>query len=172
MAVKTKSSSQKSFTHRMQDLAQEYMLTHDVETIELEEVSQWACETGRYQRHPVSMVKQCKRELADALRVQSYIDPQGREVRKMHPVRMRTQDHQMVIWADIETAKPEHMRISFSQSRQGISADCVAHNTIVESYNDNNKYSANLELFDYNFNPDVAEKKLPTEYPDEPPSES
>ena len=82
-----------------------------------------------------------------------------------------TQDHQMVIWADIETAKPEHMRISFSQSRQGISADCVAHNTIVESFNDNNRYGATLELFDYNFNPDIAEKKLPTEYPDEPPSE-
>ena len=35
MAVKEKSSSQKSFTHSMQDLAQEYMLTHNVETIEL-----------------------------------------------------------------------------------------------------------------------------------------
>lgn len=171
MAVKKKPSNRTSFTHRMQELAQEYMQTHGVETIELEEVANWACETGRYQRQPVSMVKQCKRELADALRVQSYIDPQGREVRKMHPVRLRTQDHQMVIWADIETAKPEHMRISFSQSRQGISADCVAHNTIVESYNDNNRYSATLELFDYNFNPDIAEKKLPTEYPDEPPSE-
>src|ERR1700733_5966964 len=142
----------KSFTQRMQELAQEYMQEFGVDTIELEEVSSWAVATGRYQRKPVSMIQQCRRELADALRVQSYTDPQGREIRKMHPVRIREKEHQMVIWADIETAKPEHMKISFSQSRQGISADCVAHNTIVESFNDNNRYGATLELFDYNFN--------------------
>ena len=153
----------------MQDLAQEYMQEYELDTIELEEVARWAVATGRYQRKPVTMVQQCRRELADALRVQSYIDPQGREIRKMHPVRIREKEHQMVIWADIETAKPEHMKISFSQSRQGISADCVAHNNIVESFNDNNKHKAYIELFDYNFNPDIAEKKLPTSYPDEAP---
>ena len=170
MAASKNKTARKSFTQRMQELAQEYMQTHHVDTIELEEVAKWAVAMGKYQRQPISMVKQCKRELADALRVQSYVDPQGRDVRKMHPVRIKEKDHQMVIWADIETAKPQHMRVSFSQSRQGISADCVAHNTIVESYNDNNPHGAMIELFDYNFNPDIAEKKLPTDYPDEPPT--
>jgi hypothetical protein len=42
----------------------------------------------------------------------------------------------------------------------------------VESYNANNRHDAALDLFDYNFNPDIEEKKMPVDYPDEPPSSS
>jgi tRNA U54 and U55 pseudouridine synthase Pus10 len=171
MNVKKTRRSKKSFSQQMQELAQEYMDIHNLESFDLEEVSIWACSTGRYQRRPMTMVQQCKRELSDALRIQKYTDLQGREVRKMHPVRLKQQGAQMVIWADIEKAKPQHMRVSLAQSRQGILADCIAHNTIAESYNDNNHYDATIELFDYNFNPDIAEKKLPTDYPDEAPGE-
>ncbi len=147
MAVK-KRTSRKSFSQRMQELAHEYMKLHDVDSIELEQVSEWACSTGRYQRRPVSMVQQCRRELADALRVQHYTDPQGREIRRMHPVRIATIGEQMVIWADIMTAKPQHMRLSLAQNRQGILADCLAHSAIVDSYNENNRHDATLDLFD------------------------
>lgn len=170
MAVK-KRTTRKSFSQRMQELAHEYMKLHNVDSIELEQVSEWACSTGRYQRRPVSMVQQCRRELADALRVQHYTDPQGREIRRMHPVRIATKGEQMVIWADIITAKPQHMRLSLAQNRQGILADCLAHSAIVDSYNENNRHDATLDLFDYNFNPDIEEKKLPVDYPDEPPSD-
>lgn len=153
----------------MVELAYEYMELHHVDSIELQQVAEWACANGRYQRRPTSMIQQCKRELSDALRVQHYTDPQGRDVRKMHPVRIKDENIQMVIWADIETAKPQHMRVSLAQSRQGIRADCIAHNTIVESYNDNNRYQMKLDVFDYNFNPDITESKMPTEYPDQAP---
>ncbi|RRA50511.1 hypothetical protein [Acidipila sp. EB88] len=88
----------------------------------------------------------------------------------MHPVRISDKGEQMVIWADIVTAKPQHMRVSLAQNRQGILADCVAHSTTVESYNANNRHQATLDLFDYNFNSDIEDKKMPVDYPDEPPS--
>ena len=169
MAVQIKRVKKKSFTQRMQEMAVEFMNEHGVDSFDLEEVAMWACQTQRYQRPPLGIVAQCKRELADALRVQKHIDPQGREVRQMHPVRLQEKGHQMVIWADIRKAKPQHMRLSLAQSRQGIRACCIAHNSITESYNDNNHFSATLDLFDYNFNPDIAENKMPTDYPDEAP---
>ena len=171
MITRRKPRTKKSFSQRMQDLAQEYMKLHNVDTIELEEVANWACSTGRYQRRPISMERQCKQELADALRVQHYTDPQGREVRRMHPVRIKDAGLQMVIWADIITAKPSHMRLSLQQSRSGIAADCLAHSSIVDSFNENNRHGETLDLFDYDFNKDVEERKLPTDYPDEPPVE-
>jgi len=140
------------------------MKEQDVDTVELEQVAEWAVNTGRYQRQPMSIVKQCKRELSQALRVEYYTDPQGREVRRMHPVRIKDPDgEQMVLWADIQFAKPNHMRVSFQQRRQGILADCKQHKVDVDSYNENNRFSASL-FFDYDFNPDLQESELPTKY--------
>jgi hypothetical protein len=144
------------------------MKENNVDTVELEQVAEWAVETGRYQRQPLNIVNQCKRELSQALRVEYMKDPQGRDVRRMHPVRIKDEGgEQMVLWADIEYAKPNHMRISFQQRRQGILADCRQHKTDVESYNDNNRFKASL-LFDYDFNADLQELELPTKYPDGP----
>ncbi len=87
----------------------------------------------------------------------------------MHPVRIKDGPRQMVFWADFRTAKPGHMRLSFQQRRQGILADCRAHKKDIESYNDNNAFNVKLPLFSYDFNPDLREMELPTEYPDERP---
>lgn len=86
----------------------------------------------------------------------------------MHPVRIKDSDgEQMVLWADIQFAKPNHMRVSFQQRRQGILSDCKQHKTDVSSYNDNNQFKATL-FFDYDFNTDLEEAEFPTKYPDEP----
>lgn len=164
--TKTRITQNKSFQKRMQSFVHEYMQEHGVTTVELEEVAEWAVKTGRYQRQPLSIVKQCKRELSQALRVEYFTDPQGREVRKMHPVRIKDADgEQMVLWADIEGASPNHMRVSFQQRRQGILSDCGQHKTDVASYNDNNRFKASL-MFDYDFSADLQELELPTKYPD------
>ena len=165
---KTKINLGKSFHKKMQSVVHEYMRENKVDTVELEQVAEWAVRTGRYQRQPLNIVQQCKRELSQALRVEYYKDPQGREVRKMHPVRVNDLDgQQMVLWADIENAKPNHMRVSFQQRRQGILWDCRQHKTDVDSYNDNNRFRASL-MFDYDFNPDLQELELPTKYPEGP----
>jgi hypothetical protein len=140
------------------------MELHHVTEIDLTDVAECAERSGRYQRQPVSMVKQCKRELSRACRDEYYTDPQGRDVRKMHPVRIRTRPTQLVFWVDITTAQPKHMRRSFSQRRRMILADCRQHKTDVDSYNDKNIYNEGLPLFDYNFSVDLKEESLPTYY--------
>lgn len=161
----------KSLQKNLRSIVHEFMKVNGVTEVDLDTVAQWAVKNRLYQRPALTLVKQCKRELAQALRTERIMDRQGREVRRMHPVRIKDaqEDKQMVIWADIEYAKPNHMRVSFSQRRQGILDYCRQHKTDVESYNDNNTFSATLPLFDYNFNADLEEGDLPTEYPNERP---
>lgn len=161
----------KSLQKSLRRIVHDYMRANNVSEVDLDTVAEWAVKNRLYQRPALTLVKQCKKELAQALRTEHITDAQGREVRRMHPVRIvdKENDRQMVIWADIEVAKPNHMRVSFSQRRQAILADCRAHKTDVESYNTNNSYKATLPLFDYDFNPDLEEGELPTEYPPEKP---
>jgi hypothetical protein len=161
----------RSLQKSLRRIVHEFMKANSVSECDLDTVAEWAVRNGLYQRPTLTLVKQCKRELAQALRTEYLTDSQGREVRRMHPVRLKDRDdgRQMVIWADFEFAKPNHMRVSLSQRRQGLLAGCRQHKTDLESYNDNNRFDATLPLFDYNFNPDLEESELPTSYPDEKP---
>lgn len=158
----------KTIGMQLQDIVHEYMIEHGLEEVDLDAAARWAVETGKYQRKTISLEQQCRREMARALRSERHIDPQGREVRTMHPVRVPeikgVKGEQFVLWADIRNATPKHMRLSFSQNRRRILADVKRHKNDVDSYNDNNKHNAVLPLFDYNFNLDLEEGDLPTEY--------
>jgi hypothetical protein len=164
VAIKVESSRLK----RNQQIVHEYREEHDnVDVVNLEQVAEWAVRTGRWHRKQPTPEKLCQRELSQALRAETYIDPQGREVRVMHPAR----NEQGVLWADIHTATPEHMRISLQQRRQAILADCRRHKIDFDSYNQNNTIGAQLPLFDYNFNLDLGELEFPTDYPDARPDD-
>ncbi len=148
------------------DIVEEYMQEHGVTEIDLDAVSKWACETGRYQRHTINIEKQCKNEMARALRQTRHVDPQNREVRTKHAVTIKYKDEQMVLWIDIRTAKPNTMRRSFTQNRERIVNDVRRHSTDVDSYNDNNLYGASIPLYDYDFNIDLVESKMSGTYND------
>ena len=156
----------KSFASQLVELVEEYMQAHQVEEVDLDDVSAWACRTEKYQRPPISMQKQCRREMARALRQTRHIDPQEREVRTKHAVEIKLKGEQFVLWVDIRTAKPNTMRKSFSQNRERIACDVRRHSTDVDSYNDNNLYGATLPLFDYDFNKDLVEAKMSGLYDD------
>lgn len=162
-------SAGKTLREQLQGIVHDYMEAHKVDEVDLGEVAEWAVETGRYRRQPVSIIRQCKEQLSEACRSEIVKDRKGREARRMHPVRITDHGRQMVFWADIYTAKPGHMKVSFQQRRQAILADCRAHKSDVEFYNENNSFKVKLPLFDYNFNPDLRELEMPTEYPDEKP---
>lgn len=157
----------KSLNQQLQDIVDDYTEEFQVEEIDLDAVSEWAVETKRYQRKIISLAKQCKRELARALRSEHFHDPQGREPRKWHPVRISSGPEQMVLWVEFTKAKPNHMRISLQQRRQGILGRVRQHKTDLDSYNDNNSFKVTLPLFDYDFNKDIEEGALPTEYPED-----
>lgn len=160
--------AKKTLREYLQAIAHEYMIEHGVESIDLDEVTEWAIKTGRYSRKPKNMHQRAKAEIARALRDERHIDPQGRTVRTMHSIRVKGEQGTFKWeWDDIRTAKPDRMRTAFSYRRQGIAADVFRHKDDVDSYNDNNKYDARIPLFDYNFNQDVAEADQPTEYIEE-----
>lgn len=147
-----------------QAIVHEFMIEFGTETVSLEAVAKWAIRTGRWQRPPKTQEQICKDELARALRSERHIDPQGRLVRTMHSIKIEGADRPLWEWEDIRTAQPERMRTAFSQRRQGILADVLRHKDDVDSYNANNMYNAQLPLFDYNFNLDIEEGSLPTDY--------
>ena len=65
------------------------------------------------------------------------------------------------------TAKPDPMHKSLQARRRSALEDVSQLDRDRQSYNDNNKYSAQIEM-SYNFDEDLAEMEHPTEYPEEP----
>lgn len=156
----------------LQELAHKYMKEHRVDKIDLEDVARWAVKKHLYAPKPISVVQQCKREMAKALAIEYHTDPQGREVRSMiaFPVSSNAGQLQWE-WAPLYLSTPEQFRLGMQTRRNGIRADCRQHKRDHDSYNDNNEHNAHVPLFDYDFNKDLEEETFPTEYPDGPEEE-
>ena len=154
-------------TERLQDICREYMQITKATKINMKEVAAWAIQNGKWEASRKDAIKQCTHELSRAARDESYTDPQGRRVRKMHAVRQVIDDDgqqkQMVLWADIENAPPEHMHLSFQQRRGYITGDCKQLKTDLDSFNQNNSHGVELEL-SFDFREDLEEMDMPSEY--------
>lgn len=133
-------------------------------------VAEWAIAKGLYNRPPVDPVVQLRRELSRHLRNEYVTDPQGREVRKNHPIMIpvRTQEGEKLrpLYRELYHASPEHMRASFSLRRRGVERDVMQMELDFRSYNDNNVFGTQLDQMDYDFNKDRDELDMPTTYPD------
>jgi hypothetical protein len=163
----------KSIKRQLQSLAHDYMRENDLDEIDLDEVTDWLIRTDQYKRKPITLHQQCKLDLARALKAERFTDENGNEIRRNHAIRIKSKDssQQMVLWVDIKTAKPKPMRLSLQQRRLAILADCYRHSLDTEWYNEHNVHKGQVPLFDYDFNKDLEEKKLPTDYPEENPDD-
>ena len=66
------------------------------------------------------------------------------------------EDVQRSLWADIETASPEHMRTAFEQRRQSIFGDVRQLKTDMDSYNENNNPTPDKPIqLSFNFDEDL-----------------
>lgn len=149
------------------DFVYQYKIETGAEAIDIAEVANWAISNGVYTRPPKSTQQQAKEDISRALRGARHQDPQGRVVRTMHPVPLTIKGEQQpldFVWVDLRTANPTEMRAALSYRRQGILADVKRHKDDADSYNDNNLHNAQIPLFDYNFNSDLAEAAMPDEY--------
>ncbi len=156
-----------TLNEQLQAIVHAYMIEYGLEEVNLDDVAAWAVKMGLYQRQPKTMIQTAKEEIARALRAERHVDPQGRTVRTMHPVKIEGEQGALWEWVDMRTARPKRMRAAFSYRRQAIVADVLRHKTDVDSYNDNNRFGVQIPLFDYDFNKDVAESELPTNYDEE-----
>ena len=144
----------------LQRIWHDYERIHGTEINDPEMVAAWALETGRYDDAPPSMLQRCKKELKNAIRDEYITDAKGRDVRLMHAVPKVVGEQTIWEWGRIYSIPPEGMRASLARRRSGILADCRQHEVDTESYNDFNKFGAQLPLFDYNFQLDLDEEKL------------
>jgi hypothetical protein len=157
-------SSAKGYYEELRDTFREYKAVSNNSIIDPIAVMRWAIANNRYSRPPKPMLKQATEDLRKALAQERYVDKQGREVRKYHVANYEVDGEQLPLWSDISEAQPDHMRISLQQRRQGILADVKRHKDDVDSYNDNNKFNTQIPLFNYNFELDLEEAEMPSEY--------
>lgn len=132
-------------------------------------IAAWAIREGLWQVPRTSAVDQLASDIARSMREEFITDPQGRSVRLYHARRVTEklddgEERQMVLWDDIRNAPPEHMQISFQQRRHAVLGDVIQLERDVASYNDNYNSGPQLQ-FSYNYEEDLAELKLPTDYP-------
>jgi hypothetical protein len=154
----------KGYYEELRDIFLEYKSVSQDSVIDPNAVMRWAIANNKYSRPPKTMLKQASEDLRKALSQERYIDKQGRTVRKYHVAIYEVDGEQLPLYADILEAQPDHMRVSLQQRRQGIFADVKRHKDDVDSYNDNNKFNVQIPLFSYNFELDLEEVEMPSEY--------
>jgi hypothetical protein len=145
----------------------------DPDDVDPDQVSSWAIRTGAYRREPIDLQVHLRRELSRYLRTEYTTDPQKREVRKYHavPYVVQTKDgpRTRYHYFEINSLTDKQMLVSRQLRRRAALRDVLQMDLDFGSWLDNNKHGHRLEPMDWNFNPDVAEAKLPTTYPDQAP---
>lgn len=140
------------------------------EAIDPDLVVDHAIEHGHYLVEPIDPKKILRRQISRALREHHIEDPQGRGVRMFHTVVTEDKNGKKRSSSyPIFDAPPDHMRLSAALRRRAALRDVIQLQLDLDSYNENNKFGEKIPDPDYNFNPDVMENKMPTDYPTEPP---
>jgi hypothetical protein len=157
----------------MMFLVERYKETHpdDGAAVHPERVAEWAIDEGLWKRPPMDPREVLRRQIRSALREEYIVDDQGREVRANHPFmeEVSTPDGPKLrsTWYPIFDMPPQKMRAAFQMRRRAALADVVQLKLDFESYNDNNHFRAVLDPPDFNFNKDIEEMNMPTEWPTE-----
>jgi hypothetical protein len=151
----------RTYTEQMQAIANEYLMVACEQGLETtaHAMATWAIHSGRWEPQRSDLISQCADELARAMREDYITDPQGRSVRAKHAARIERNHKQMMLWADIRTASPEHMEVAFQQRRQQIVGDCRQLKTDVDSFNENRKPARPIQMI-FDFTEDLIEAEM------------
>jgi hypothetical protein len=148
-----------SYTEQLQAIVSKYQRAGEKWPASAREIAQWAINKRLWAPQPSAIVNQCADELAKAMHDEYFTDPQGRRVRVKHAARYNEGAHQYVLWDDIRSAKPSHMKLAFQQRRQQILGDCKQLKNDVDSYNENGKPFEQIHMV-YDFTLDLLESEL------------
>lgn len=154
-----------SYSEQVYRMMQDWAAETGAESFDVDKASDWAIETDRYTKPPISAKQQCMQDMRRVLQRLSYTDPQGNKVRTMHAIR-NYKGEQMTLWVDARTGKPDLMKEAFTQSHAGIGNDVARHSIEKHSYDLNNPYGATLPDFNYDFTQVAEDAKLSGEYDD------
>lgn len=138
-------------------------------------IAGWALDNGKAIYSRLSQRQMLARSISRAMGEEVFTDNQGRRARRKHcfprvvetPSGMKTQQF---LWCDIETATPEEFRSAVTYRRRQMVGDAKQLKIDVDSFNENNKYGAQL-LLNLDLTKDVIEGETDTEYNPPPPPE-
>jgi len=164
----------KTKAQQLQDIVNDYIDSGQPWPADRKTIAAWAVRNKKWHQQETSLVDQCAQDLANAMRLEMEVDPQGRTVRAKHCASIQEKDDagkvvQRRLWFDRETATPELMQISLQQRRKNVLGDCNQIALDRDSYNDNNQNGVQLKI-SLNFERDVKELQQDTAYnPPAPP---
>jgi hypothetical protein len=170
MSGRKKPRKQSDYYRQLLKVVDEYTVETGIKMPDLMEVAAWGFRNGKLAPPPQNVIRQIARMLSRACR-QDYIpDENGEPVRRRHVVKETKGDQQLTFWFKIEDATPDQMRLSAALRRNGSLADMFQLDRDVCYYNKHFNPGDPIQL-DFNFNPDIAERHLPTEYDETPPAD-
>ena len=141
-----------SYTTQLQHIVQEYIDSGKSWPASSREIAAWAIQTKKWSVQRSTMIQQCASHISQAMREEYVTDSQGRSARAKHAIRTEREGKQMSLWADIRTAKRQHMEIAFQQRRQHIVGECRQLKTDVDSYNENINIEEPIQIvFDFTY---------------------
>ncbi|MFZ6819577.1 hypothetical protein [Undibacterium sp. Ji22W] len=140
----------------LQQLIPQYQAAGNKWPASTRELAQWAINTGKWIPNPSAVLSQCAEEFSRALRDEFVTDEQGRRVRTKHAATYSEGQEQYVLWDDIRTASPKHMKLAFQQRRQQIFGDCKQLKNDVDSYNENRLPEQPIQII-FDFGIDLEE---------------
>lgn len=141
---------------RNQQIVRRYRASGQAWPATAKQMAAWAIRENLWAAHRDSLIGQCAEQLAEAMREEYYVDPQGRNVRTKHAARVKLHGEQLNLWEDIRTADRKYMQIAFQQRRQQIVGDCRQLKNDVDSFNDNANTERPIQMV-FDFAQDLAE---------------
>lgn len=163
------------------DKEMEFLLTKYLErhpdhegALDPDVICAWALEEGIYvPPPPITPRNLLKRRFSRHLSHRYIIDPQHREVRALHavPYEETTPDgvKQGYRYYPLFTTVADKIKLSLGIRRNGALNRVVQIENDRLSYNDNNIFGATIEQISFDFNTTLAERTMPTVWPEEPP---
>jgi hypothetical protein len=131
-------------------------------------VAKWAYATGEWKPKETPPEEVLRRKLCRALRHRYMVDPQGREVRSyfaaveevMTPEGLKRASR----FYPLFKAPVNVVRQALALDRRQALATAIQMKLDFDSYNENNELGEVLEPLDLDFNKDIQEMSLPSEY--------
>jgi hypothetical protein len=173
MSTKRKKPRQlSSYVKHLWDIAQMFIKETgaDPGCLDTNALAFWAYKKKHLEPQQRDVIKQLAREFSRAFRQQYIVDENGEPVRRVHAYRERRGDVQNTFWFMMEEATPQKMRLSAGARRRGALSDVMQIYRDLKYFNKNHNAGDPVGM-SFNFDMDIAEKELPTEYPEEAPPE-
>ena len=145
-----------NFTSQVQNIVKKYRAGRQPWPATAKEIAAWAIQKQLMQPHPMAFLNQCANQIADAMREEYFIDPQGRSVRAKVVAQVQRNGETLPLWQDIRSGDRAHIEIALKQRRQQIVGDCRQLKTDVDSFNQNYNTGEPVQIV-FDFRRDLEE---------------